>query len=374
MDETEELLVGKKDGDIGLFSNAAIDIINAAKDIELDVTDTDEGFVAKLYPVDNRWVNTLGYTLRRAVMSCGQGIAPVTFAVEGALHPYGSVKGIKEDVLQIGMNISKIQLLGTCSEPDFRHFTVEGPKELKVKDLCLPYQVLDDSLHICSITGSGTFNIDITFMAGIGYTSRALIPDLIARSCASVNSTMMVSGKLPQGHFPIAATFAPVSSVVYVDEPIEIDGNPNFRVLIVRCITGFRKIGTGVIQSALQMISNVFSNINASIQCVPGITIKKMKGFKDYRNDTTLLVDLVEHHTLRDDNYFTEGTLRILSDAGIDTVNALCSTPLHVIKSMPGIGGERIKKIRTAMLNYLGMDPFEEGDTDVSYRRRRRAM
>jgi len=167
------------------------------KSLEVDkdtLTDTYGKFVAE--PLERGFGLTLGNSLRRILLSSLQGAAITDIKIDGVLHEFSSIPGVKEDVSDIILNFKQVRL----------KMYEEGPKKLTISSngggvvtagdiVCDPtVEVLNPEQHIATISKGAAFNCELTANSGKGYvpSERNKQPDM------------------PIGTIPIDAIYQPV--------------------------------------------------------------------------------------------------------------------------------------------------------------------
>jgi DNA-directed RNA polymerase subunit alpha len=162
-------------------------------------TSTYGKFIAK--PLERGFGLTIGNALRRILLSSVQGAAVTSVKIDGVLHEFSSIPGVKEDVTDIILNLKELKLkLHTVAE-DVVRIEASGEKEVKAGDIITTQnvEVLNPDLHIATLSGDGKLNIELKVSMGKGYVS------------AEFNKTEEDT----VGAIPIDALFSPILRVNY---------------------------------------------------------------------------------------------------------------------------------------------------------------
>lgn len=119
---------------------------------------------------------TLGNSLRRVLLSSLQGAAVVGVKINGADHEFTTLPNIKEDILEIILNLKglRMKFFGEEDEVVKLELKVEGEKRVTAKDIAKnsKIEIVNPNLHIAEITNSnGSLEIDIFVASGYGYSS-----------------------------------------------------------------------------------------------------------------------------------------------------------------------------------------------------------
>ncbi|MFO1462659.1 MAG: DNA-directed RNA polymerase subunit alpha [bacterium] len=156
-------------------------------------------FIAK--PLERGFGLTMGNALRRILLSSIQGAAVTSIKIDGVLHEFSSVPGVKEDVTDIILNLKELKLkLHTVDEEVIR-IEAKGEKEVKAGDIIVTQnvEVLNPDLHIATLSSDAKLNVELKVKMGKGY-----VP-------AEFNKA---EGD-PVGQIAIDALFSPILKVNY---------------------------------------------------------------------------------------------------------------------------------------------------------------
>lgn len=152
-------------------------------------------------PLERGFGMTLGNALRRVLLSSLQGAAVTSIQIEGVLHEFSSVPGVREDVTDIILNIKSLALRMHSEGPRKVRLRAEGPGEVLAKQIetSADIEIMNPDLVICNLDRGAHLNMEMTVDAGKGY-----IPAAALRK-----------EDTPIGLIPIDALFSPVRKVAY---------------------------------------------------------------------------------------------------------------------------------------------------------------
>ncbi|WP_142848560.1 DNA-directed RNA polymerase subunit alpha [Telmatospirillum sp. J64-1] len=152
-------------------------------------------------PLERGFGMTLGNALRRVLLSSLQGAAVTAIQIDGVLHEFSSIPGVREDVTDIILNIKTMGLRMHGEGPKRMTLRATGPGEVKAGmiDAGHDIEIMDPDLVICTLDQGATLNMELTVETGKGY-----VP-------ASQNRPE----DSPIGLIPIDAIFSPVRKVAY---------------------------------------------------------------------------------------------------------------------------------------------------------------
>ncbi len=169
-------------------------------DVEKEtLTDTYGKFVAK--PLERGYGITLGNALRRILLSSLQGAAVSAVKIDGVLHEFSTVPGVREDVTNIILNIKELRLKLHEGSHDVMHIEASGDKEVLAKDIKISskIEILNPDMHIATVGPEGKLKMDLYVKMGRGY----------------VPAERNKEESMPIGMVPIDSIFTPVLKVNY---------------------------------------------------------------------------------------------------------------------------------------------------------------
>jgi DNA-directed RNA polymerase subunit alpha len=147
--------------------------MEAFKDIKVVIKDEEDNYgLFEISPLPRGYGHTLGNALRRVLYSSLPGSGVTSVKVKGAKHEYSTIKGVKEDVLNIILNLKQLKFNVSSDEPQTCKIKAKGETEITSDDIELPgdVEVASEETHIATLTDSSA-ELDIEFVVekGIGY-------------------------------------------------------------------------------------------------------------------------------------------------------------------------------------------------------------
>ena len=200
--------------------------------IEIAEISSDGRFGRFVYePLERGYGHTIGNSLRRMLLSSLEGAAVTSIKVDGVLHEFSTLPGVKEDVTNIVLNIKQLCLrvdedLEDDDENKDRKFTilldVEGEGEVTAADIDTEgssVEVVNKDLHIATLNENGKLHIEMTVECGHGYVS--------AEKNKNKNPDAMI------GTIPIDSIFSPVTRVKYEVQDTRVGTEMDFDKLVL---------------------------------------------------------------------------------------------------------------------------------------------
>ncbi|MFN3233738.1 MAG: DNA-directed RNA polymerase subunit alpha [Alphaproteobacteria bacterium] len=152
-------------------------------------------------PLERGYGMTLGNSLRRVLLSSLQGTAVTAIQIDGVLHEFSSIPGVREDVTDIVLNIKSLALKMHAEGPKRLTLKKTGPGQVTAADIGehADIDVLNPELAICTLDDGAEISLEMTVHNGKGY----------------VPADRNRPDDAPIGLIPIDALYGPVTSVAY---------------------------------------------------------------------------------------------------------------------------------------------------------------
>ncbi len=188
------------------MENAEINVKNwksLIKPGKLDVNLSEDKSYAKIIaePLEKGYGLTLGNSLRRILLSSIRGTAVTAIQIDGVLHEFTSIKGVREDVTDIVLNVKSLALKSNSEGSKKLILDAKGPGVIKASNITPvnEIEILNPDLVICNLDENTNFHMEMTVGSGKGYVS------------ADLNKPE----EPPLGLIPIDSLFSPVKKVSY---------------------------------------------------------------------------------------------------------------------------------------------------------------
>jgi DNA-directed RNA polymerase subunit alpha len=203
----------------------------------------------EIAPLEPGLGTTIGNALRRTLLNDIMGAAITEVWIEGVPHEYTTIPGVKEDVLEIILNLKEVAIrpLPTVNPriPYTARIQVRGEGEVTGADIQMPYgfEVANPEVHIATLTDSkASLDMQLTIRVGKGY----LPLERIDRS------------KLPLGTIPVDAIFSPVKKVNFIVEPMRVGIRSDYDRLILELWTnGAIEPDQAIVEAAQLLIEHL---------------------------------------------------------------------------------------------------------------------
>lgn len=196
-----------------------------------------------LEPLERGQGTTVGNALRRVLLSNLEGAAVTAVRIAGVTHEFMTVPGVKEDALDILLNMKEVVLKSYSSQPQIGRLRVEGPLEVTSAYFDLPseVEVVDETQHIATVSAGSVLEMEFKIEKGIGY--RAI--DRSRDDSSAVD------------YLQIDSVFMPVRKVNYTVEDARVGGSLEKDRLIMEVWTN----GSITPQDALSQAASILVDL-----------------------------------------------------------------------------------------------------------------
>jgi len=174
-------------------------------------------------PLERGYGNTVGNTLRRVLLSSLDGAAITSVRVSDVLHEFSDIPGVREDVIQVMLQVKQLRLKLNGVESTRMHLEVRGEGMVTAADIIAPSEVdvINPDLYLFTVDDPKTrLDIEMTVERGRGYSP--------------ANER---SGHLPIGELPVDAIFSPVRRVNWEVSNARVGQSTNYDKLMLEIWT-----------------------------------------------------------------------------------------------------------------------------------------
>lgn len=190
-------------------------------------------------PLERGYGTTLGNSLRRVLLASLPGAAVTSIKIDGVLHEFDTVPGVREDVMQIILNVKGIAVKSYVEDEKTIELDVVGPAEITAGDILSDsdVEIVNPDHYLFTISEGAVFKAVMTVNAGRGY-----IP-------AEGNK----KDDAPVGTLAVDSIYTPVKKVNYQVEPARVGSNDGFDKLTLEIMTN----GTIIPEDALGLSAHI---------------------------------------------------------------------------------------------------------------------
>ena len=186
-----------------------------------EITDNYGKFVVE--PLGRGFGTTLGNSMRRVLLSSLEGCAPTSVKIDGVLHEFSTIEGVKEDVTEIILNIKRLVTVLHGDAPKTVIIDAFGPGEVKAGDIKSDSDVdiINPELHLATLDDNAKLHMEIVIDKGRGY----------------VTSDRNKTDDMPIGVIAVDSIYTPITKVNFTIENTRVGRMTDFDRLILEIWT-----------------------------------------------------------------------------------------------------------------------------------------
>ena len=291
-------------------------------------------------PLERGFGTTLGNSLRRVLLSSLPGVAATSIKIDGVVHEFSTVPGVKEDVTEIVLNIKGLIANLHCDGPKTVEISAEGPCNVTAGSIHCDSEVeiLNPDMHIATLSDGAKLSMEITLDRGRGYIS------------ADRNKAQMVTNVI--GELPIDSIYTPVLKVNYNVEPTRVGQSIDFDKLNLEVWTN------GIIsaQEAVSLAAKILTeHLNLFVDLSDAGSNTEIMVEKDDKGKEKVLEMTIEELDL------SVRSFNCLKRAGINTVEDLINKSEEEMMKVRNLGRKSLEEVIWKM-NSLGFNLHKDDD------------
>lgn len=291
-------------------------------------------------PLERGFGNTLGNSLRRVLLSSLEGCAVTSIKIDGVLHEFSTIPGVKEDVTEIVLNMKSVVAKLYETSPKVVEISAQGPCVVTAGDIKCDSEVeiLNPEQHIATLGEDAKLNMEITIDKGRGY-----IP---------AERNKLISGNNVIGVLPIDSIYTPVLKVNYTVDNTRVGQITDYDKLTLDVWTN------GVInaQEAVSLAAKVLTeHLNLFVNLSDKASSAEVMVEKDDKGKEKILEMTIEDLDL------SVRSFNCLKRAGINTVEDLINKSEEDMMKVRNLGRKSLEEV-IQKLNSLGFSLQKEDE------------
>ncbi|MDU6591535.1 MAG: DNA-directed RNA polymerase subunit alpha [Clostridioides difficile] len=289
-------------------------------------------------PLERGYGITIGNALRRILLSSLPGVAVNAIKIDGVLHEFSTIPGVKEDVTEIILTLK--ELSATIDDEGSRTLKIEaqGPCSITGADIICPpdVEILSKDLAIATLDDNAKLNMEIFVDKGRGYVS------------AEENKTENV----PIGVLPVDSIYTPVEKVSYHVENTRVGQKTDYDKLVLEVWTN----GSINPQEGISLAAKVLvEHLNLFIDLTEHVSSVEIMVEKEEEQKEKVLEMTIEELDLSVRSY------NCLKRAGINTVEELANKSEDDMMKVRNLGKKSLEEVIQKLEELgLGLKPSEE--------------
>jgi DNA-directed RNA polymerase subunit alpha len=285
-------------------------------------------------PLERGFGMTLGNALRRVLLSSLQGAAVTAVQIDGVLHEFSSIPGVREDVTDIVLNIKQLAIRMHSDGPRRMTLSATGPGEVRAGQIEAGHdiEILNPELVLCTLDDGVKLGMEFTVNTGKGY-----VPAAENRA-----------EDAPIGLIPVDAIYSPVRRVAYRVEPTRVGQVTNYDRLLLTVETN----GTIGAEDAVALAARILQD---QLQLFINFEEPRQISAEEHRDDLPFNRNLLRkvdelELSVRSANCLKNDNIVYIGDLVQKTEQEMLRTPNFGRKSL-----NEIKEVLAAMGLSLGM-------------------
>ncbi|HGP8660648.1 TPA: DNA-directed RNA polymerase subunit alpha [Streptococcus pneumoniae] len=282
-------------------------------------------------PLERGYGTTLGNSLRRVLLASLPGAAVTSINIDGVLHEFDTVPGVREDVMQIILNIKGIAVKSYVEDEKIIELDVEGPAEVTAGDILTDsdIEIVNPDHYLFTIGEGSSLKATMTVNSGRGY-----VP-------ADENK----KDNAPVGTLAVDSIYTPVTKVNYQVEPARVGSNDGFDKLTLEIVTN----GTIIPEDALGLSARILTeHLDLFTNLTEIAKSTEVMKEADTESDDRILDRTIEELDLSVRSY------NCLKRAGINTVHDLTEKSEAEMMKVRNLGRKSLEEVKLKLID-LGL-------------------
>ena len=289
-------------------------------------------------PLERGYGITVGNALRRILLSSLPGVAVTSVKIDGVLHEFSTIPGVKEDVTEIILSFKELSAQLDGDEPQTLIIDAQGEGVIKAGDIVCPpnVEILNKDLHILTMEKDAKLYMEINIDRGRGYVSAENNKD----------------SNMPIGVIPVDSIYTPVEKVSYKVENTRVGQMTDYDKLLLEVWTN----GSINPQEGVSLASKILvEHLNLFIDLTQHVSSVEIMVEKEEDKKEKVLEMTIEELDLSVRSY------NCLKRAGINTVEELTSKSEEDMMKVRNLGKKSLEEVERKLSELgLGLQPTEE--------------
>ncbi|HOK56710.1 MAG TPA: DNA-directed RNA polymerase subunit alpha [bacterium] len=278
-------------------------------------------------PLERGYGVTIGNALRRVLLSSIPGVAITGLRIKGVLHEFATLEGMKEDIVEVVLNVKQIALKPIINEyPHTVSVEISDKEEICAGDLVNDgsVEVINKDLHIATVDPSKKYQFEIDITKGFGY-----LP---------IEKMKLMIKDLPVGTILLDGLYSPVRKVTFHVENTRVEQFVDYEKLILEVWTTGAVTPEESVNYACELLEKQFELI--------------IKGQKIEEEEE----EITEKKEIKDELDIPITDLKLstrvynaLENKNIKTLRDLLNTPIETLEEMKNLGKKSLEEIEKAL-------------------------
>jgi DNA-directed RNA polymerase subunit alpha len=277
---------------------------------------------------------TVANSLRRILLSSLAGFAVDQIKIDGALHEFSTLEGMKEDVLSFLLNLKNLRIKVASGNEATLTLDVKGPKEVSAKDIKTPsnVEIINQDLPLLSLNKNGKFKASIVVKKGIGYVTQE----------EKLEEEKIEGSKRDVGSILLDSIYSPVLKVNFESGYVQVGRRTDFEKVILTVETDGSATPKDAVIKAAKILADHFAVLaDIKKQDKSSVEVEKTKEEAEKKEEPK---NDAKKKTIAELNLSTR-TANALINNGIKSVSGLLRLSEEKLIALEGLGDKGAKEI-----------------------------
>jgi len=294
----------------------------------------DSHSVFTISPLPPGYAMTLGNGLRRVLLSSLPGAAVTSVRVSGVQHEYSTLKGVRESIMDIGLNLKNLRLRKHSKDPEVITLEVKGPGAITAKDLKVSsdIEVLNPELEILTLEKGASIDMQITVEKGVGY----------------VAASERNKKQNEPGLIYVDAVYSPVVKVRFEVGTARVGQRTDLEKLTLDVETNGSLTAEEAVQFASQLLQSYFGYFGSEKKVEPDFVADFSRVSATTMDDSTH-APVKESYTPIEILNFSPRTLNALINAGVGSIEQLTKCTEATLSNFRGFGAKALEEVKKTL-------------------------
>lgn len=288
-----------------------------------------------LSPLPTGYGVTLGNGLRRVLLSSLPGACVTGVKIDGISHEYSTIKGVKESVLDLNLNLKLLDISKTTKEPSIIVLETSKGGAIYAKDISCPsdVEILNPDLYLATLEKGTKLKIEMRVEKGVGY-----IPATV-RQKDEKDATIIL----------LDALYSPVKKVRYDVDATRVGQMTNLDKLTIEIMTNGALSPEDALKFSSNVLQSYFNLFNVENIMVEEDYMSDIKSILEKERSEESTKPTQESYTPIEILGFSPRTLNALINGGIGSIEQLSKCTESKLSNLRGFGKKALTEVSVAL-------------------------
>lgn len=286
-------------------------------------------------PLPPGYAMTLGNSMRRVLLGSLPGAAVTSVRIAGVQHEYTTVKGVRESVMDITLNLKQLTFRKHSKDPEVITLDMKGPAVVTGKDLRVSsdMEVLNPDLVLMTLEKGAHIDMQITVEKGVGY----------------VSAQERNRKQNEPGLIYVDAIYTPVAKVKFDVEPTRVGQRTDLEKLSLDVQTNGSLTAEEAVQFASQLLTSYYGYFASDKKIVEPEFIADFSRAATPHVEESGMAPVKESYTPIEILNFSPRTLNALINAGVGSIEQLTKCSEATLSNFRGFGAKALDEVKATL-------------------------